>query len=99
MTRTTLFRVAAEATGFPEPLVELVRAASPTAAARTVFRFWTRELNEPVDCDRLSVQFLREPADGKGVIYEAARREAHFAVRRGRVIPVGRRRAAAPSLA
>lgn len=92
MIHTTLFRVEAAAAGFAEPLVELVRAASPTRAARTVYRFWTRELNEPVDCRRLTVQLLREPDGEKGVICECALREIHFAVRRGRVVPARRRR-------
>ena len=47
MIRTTLCRVEAAAAGFAEPLAELVRAASPTSAARTVYRFWTQdEVNE-----------------------------------------------------
>lgn len=94
MTHTTLFRVEAAAAGFAEPLVELVRAASPTSAARTAYRFWTRELNEPLNCRRLTVQLLREPDGEKGVICECALRELHFAVRRGRVVPARPRRRA-----
>src|SRR5262245_39072864 len=87
MFRTTLFRVECPAAGFTEPLVELVRARSPTNAARIVYRFWTRELKEPVDCTRLTVQLLREPSGESGVIYEVACREFYFTVRRGRVVP------------
>jgi hypothetical protein len=88
MIRTSLFRVEGESTCCDEPLSELVRARSPAEAAEIVHSFWASEMEESVVCERLTVQLLREPLAGTGVVYEAARQEDRFAVIEGLLIPV-----------
>jgi len=88
MIRPSLFRVEAESPCCVEPLSELVRARSPAEAAEIVHEFWSAELDEPVACERVTVQLLREPLAGTGVVYEAARHEDRFAVIEGLLIPV-----------
>jgi hypothetical protein len=86
MIRTSLFRVEGESPCCVEPLSELVRARSPAEAAEIVHAFWSAELDEPVVCERLTVQLLREPLAGTE-LYEAAREEDRFAVIEGLLIP------------
>jgi hypothetical protein len=88
MIRTTLYRVEGESPCCHEPLSELVRARSPHEAAETVHAFWAAELDEAVVCERLTVQVLREPLLGTGIVYEAARQEERFAVVEGLLVPV-----------
>jgi hypothetical protein len=88
MIRTSLFRVEGESTCLDEPLSELVRASSPAEAAEIVHSFWASEMEESVVCERLTVQLLREPLVGTGVVYEAARQEDRFAVIEGLLVPV-----------
>ena len=88
MIRTSLFRVEGESPCCAAPLSELVRARSPAEAAEIVHAFWSVELEESVVCERLTVQLLREPLAGTGVVYEAARHEDRFAVVEGLLVPV-----------
>ena len=88
MIRTSLFRVEGESPCCAEPLSELVRARSPAEAAEIVHAFWASEMEESVVCERLTVQLLREPLAGTGIVYEAARQEDRFAVIEGLLIPV-----------
>lgn len=88
MIRTSLFRVEGESPSCAEPLDELVRARSPSEAAQIAHTFWSAELEDLVVCERLTVQLLREPLAGTGLVYEAARQEERFAVIEGLLMPV-----------
>jgi hypothetical protein len=64
-----LFKVEAHAKGFPEPIIEFVRAMSAMGAAKFVQDHLAHDLDKPIVCQRLKVIRLQEP-DDKGLVYE-----------------------------
>ncbi len=85
---TTLYKVECDADGFTEPLTELVRARTPEEAAEIVHEFFRYEFDKPVDVQRLTIQLMREPEVGIGIVYEPAGCNTRLEVVNGRLKPI-----------